>query len=74
MKPIFNPNTSENRKAEILEHVRQHRIAIDNIQECLTRHPDIDINSFHRKFNALERQHKKLIARITLNETKKKSN
>ena len=74
MKPIFNPNTSENRKAEILEHVRQHRIAIDNVQECLSIHPDIDVETFHKKFNALERQHKGLIARITLNETRKKSN
>ena len=57
-----------------MEHVKQHRIAIDNLQECLTRHPDVDILTFHKKWNQLERQHKRLIARITLNESKKKSN
>ena len=74
MHPIFNPETSEERKAVILDHLKGHREAIDNIQRCLASHPEIDIKTFHEKFNAFEQQHRRLIALITLNETIKKSN
>ena len=74
MKPIFNPKTCELRKAVILNHLKEHRKAIDNVQRCLAEHPEIDIETFHKRFNALERKHRRLIALITLNETTKKSN
>ena len=74
MKPIFNHETSEERKALILDHLKGHREAIDNVQRCLAEHPEIDIETFHKRFNALERKHRLLIAKITLNETTKKSN
>lgn len=74
MRPIFNPETSEERKAVILNHLKEHREAIDNVQRCLSEHPEIDFETFHERFNALERKHRRLIALITLNETTKKSN
>tara|TARA_Y100000592_G_scaffold91825_1_gene152559 strand:- start:303 stop:527 length:225 start_codon:yes stop_codon:yes gene_type:complete len=74
MKPIFNPKTCELRKAVILNHIKEHRKAIDNVQICLAQHPGIDVQTFHERFNALERQHRRLIATITLHETTKKSN
>lgn len=74
MRPIFNPETSEERKAVILNHLKEHREAIDNVQRCLSEHPEIDIETFHERFNELERKHRRLIALITLNETTKKSN
>jgi hypothetical protein len=74
MKPIFNPNTCEMRKAVILNHIKKHREAIDNVQNCLAIHPDVTIEIFHKRFNDLEQKHKLLIAQITLNETTKKSN
>ena len=58
----------------ILDHLKGHREAIDNVQRCLAEHPEIDIETFHKRFNALERKHRLLIAKITLNETTKKSN
>ena len=74
MKPIFNPNTCELRKAVILNHIKHHREATDNVQKCLAQHPGIDLETFQRRFNALEREHKMLIAKITLYETTKTSN
>jgi len=74
MKPIFNPKTSEKRKKIVLEHIKEHREAIDNVQTCLAYHPEIDLETFQKRFNALERKHRRLIATITLYETTKKSN
>lgn len=74
MRPIFNPKTSDKRKAVILNHIKEHRKAIDNVQNCLANHPGINIETFHKRFNALERKHRRLIALITLYETTKKSN
>ena len=74
MRPIFNHETSEERKALILDHLKGHREAIDNVQNCLAIHPDVTIENFHKRFNDLEQKHKLLIAQITLNETTKKSN
>ena len=74
MKPIFNPKTCELRKAVILNHIKEHRKAIDNVQTCLAYHPEIDLETFQERFNALERKHRRLIATITLYETTKKSN
>ena len=74
MRPIFNPETSEELNEVILNHFKEHREAIDNVQRCLSEHPDIDIETFHERFNALERKHRRLIALITLYVTTKKSN
>ena len=45
MHPIFNPETSEERKAVILNHLKEHREAIDNVQRCLSEHPEIDFET-----------------------------
>lgn len=74
MKVIFNPSTCHLRREVILRHVAKLRKETDNVQRCMAEHPGISLETFQRRFNELEKRHRKTIAKITLYEAEKTRN
>jgi len=73
MKVIFNKHSCHLRRDVISRHVAQHRRATTKVQKDMANHPGISLDQFHKDFNRLEKQHKLLIAKITLHEAEKTS-